>query len=727
MMMRATMLHLLWAAPVIVALHAYAVRKRRRALRRFASRRMLALLTSPAARTRRAWKALGACLAFALVVVALARPAWNPQPRELRRRGRDLVFVLDISRSMLAEDVAPSRLESAKRAILDCLGALHGDRVGLVAFAGEAAVQCPLTLDYAFFRMRLEDVGPRSVAQGGTRIGHALDTVFEKVLTRERPGFQDVILITDGEGHDGAPAQNARRLDQAGARLIAIGVGDPRRGGRISVSDPETGREAFLTHDDQEVWTRLRAESLRRMVGETSRGVYVHAATGAPDVAGVYGQLIAADEQREFEGRTILRYDEKFQVFLAAAFALLFAGALAGEPRRRLGVKVLPLLLLLALSPAPAGAASTRKLLAEGNAAYAETDYEAAAAAYQEALSRAPDSAPALYNLGSAYYRQGDYESAVEAYESALYFAKDPALSARARHNIGNCLFRQAEAARPIDRGAAREMFLWSAHCYGAALELDRLRADSARNLELARLTIHAIGEEIRAEEERQRELQQALSEIAAELAELIERQEAAAATCKSLMAQEDAQVEPLAAEQRAVERDTRLTAGKIEALESRLPGMPAFLDEAPPDVPSPLAAVLRHVLQAAEAQGAAGQSLEKGTPAPAYPLQREAVRELKQALEAMPKPSTGDPGEDQEGDEEFDEESDEDDTEYEESDEEGDRRAPRPEAGETDAEDDEFTAPLESPEDILEEERRSNEQRQKKRPESRKAAEKDW
>lgn len=327
------MLHLLWLLPLVAGFVVYAARRRRRDLALFIEEGLLDRVVVTASALRRRWKAALVLAALFLLIVGLTRPAWNPKPKTIERRGRDVVFVLDVSRSMLAEDLAPNRLERAKLAILDCLERLEGDRVGLVAFAGTAAVKCPLTLDYGFFRLMLEDVSVDSISRGGTMIGDALRKVLDEVFDDQEKQFKDVILITDGEDHDSFPLQAAQQAGERGVRLIAIGLGDENEGKRIPVTD-ETGRRTFLKYRGQEVWSRLDADTLRKMVNATPGGKYLNVATGTIDLGNVYTRLVAGAEKKRLESETIKQYEEKFQIFLGAAFALLCAELLVGERRK---------------------------------------------------------------------------------------------------------------------------------------------------------------------------------------------------------------------------------------------------------------------------------------------------------------------------------------------------------------------------------------------------------
>jgi Mg-chelatase subunit ChlD len=260
-------------------------------------------------------------------VLALARPAWNLQKQELQESGRDVIFLLDVSRSMLAEDLHPNRLEHAKTAILDCIEALAGDRVALVLFAGSAEIRCPLTVDYNYFRMALRQAAPDSVAAGGTMLAHALQRTVDKLLDPEKAGMQDVILITDGEDLIEGPdeIEAVKLLDRIDARLIAVGLGDRYRGSRIVMEDEETGARMFMMHDNTEVWTKLHSETLRRMAAHVSEGVYFEVGSGPLDLARIYRQVMEHTPRMETDSRVTERYEEKFHLFLGGAVLVMLA------------------------------------------------------------------------------------------------------------------------------------------------------------------------------------------------------------------------------------------------------------------------------------------------------------------------------------------------------------------------------------------------------------------
>lgn len=329
-------LSLLWLVPAIIVLFAWAAYMRRRVIRLFVDADILdrlVLVVNPAGRL---WKAALIVLGFVFVVIALARPAWNPKPRTVERRGRDIVFVLDVSKSMLAEDLAPNRLERAKLAITDMIERLQGDRAGLVVFAGSAVLKCPLTMDYGFFKLMLDGVSVMSASRGGTMIGDAVRKALDEAFDDQEKKYKDIILITDGEDHDSFPVEAAEEAGERGIRIIAVGLGDETHGKRIPITD-ENGKRTFITYQGREIWSKLDAATLRRMVNQTPGGRYLNVATGTIDLGDVYTKLIAGEEKREIESKTVKLYEEKFQIFVSIAIFLLLIEMMVGERRRVTG------------------------------------------------------------------------------------------------------------------------------------------------------------------------------------------------------------------------------------------------------------------------------------------------------------------------------------------------------------------------------------------------------
>ena len=311
---------LLWLLLPLLAVWLLAGRARRRAARSFGT-------SAAVTGTTRNMRPLLACLTllgYAALVVAVARPGWESQATTLERRGRDVVFVVDVSRSMLAEDLAPNRLERAKLAILDTLEQLSGDRVALVAFAGSAVVKSPLTFDYGFFRLAVQQLSVTSVARGGSLIGDALRTVRDQVFDDRTVEYRDLLLITDGGDHDSFPAAAAEELGQRGVRLLAVGLGDDSAGQPIPlVGGTKDGHPAYVEHEGQMVLSQLDADLLRGIAGATPGGRYIHVATGNVDLGRLYQELIASASGRLLETESVELVRERFQTFIAIALLLL--------------------------------------------------------------------------------------------------------------------------------------------------------------------------------------------------------------------------------------------------------------------------------------------------------------------------------------------------------------------------------------------------------------------
>lgn len=220
-------LWLIFLVPVLGLLYAYAFHQKGRALRAFASHSTLKFLSSSVSRTKQVVKAGLILLSVVFLVLTMMRPWGNPRQETVHKKGRDVVFLLDVSKSMLAQDLKPNRLERAKVAIQDVLKVMKGDRVGLVIFAGNNALKCPLTHDYDFFLTILDKVSLDDVSRGGTNLGDAIRTATRKVFGEKEGKFRDVILITDGEDHGSMPEKAAEEAARHGIRIHTVGLGSP--------------------------------------------------------------------------------------------------------------------------------------------------------------------------------------------------------------------------------------------------------------------------------------------------------------------------------------------------------------------------------------------------------------------------------------------------------------------------------------------------------------------
>ena len=304
--------------------------RKRRSLCAFAGSEVLGRINGSVSVGRQVFKGLLLLVGFSSIVFALCEPAWNGRPRKVKRRGRDIAVLLDVSKSMLAEDIKPNRLERAKIAISDLLNVLEGDRIGLVTFAGNTTVKCPLTHNYAFMRFVLSDVGTESTSKGGTKIGDAIRDAVEKVFDEGSEKYRDVILITDGEDHESYPKEAASVAGGKGIRIIAIGLGDEEVGTPVPVVGAD-GKKENLTYEGAPVLSKLDAETLRFVAYNSAGGMYIPVRTGTFDLDKIYADLVASAQKRELESLSVIEYDEKFQVFLAFGIFLIVCEKLVKE------------------------------------------------------------------------------------------------------------------------------------------------------------------------------------------------------------------------------------------------------------------------------------------------------------------------------------------------------------------------------------------------------------
>lgn len=321
----------LWAlalVPLLVALHVWAGSRRRRALSRFADTALVGRLTAAVSATARRWKAVLSAAAIGLLALALARPQFGTRVETVRSRGQDIVVAVDLSRSMLAEDVPPNRLERARLATLRLMQGLDGDRIGLVAFAGDAFVQSPLTIDYSAAGMFLAAMHPDLMPVQGTDLGAALRVSLDHLEQGARDA-RTIVLVTDGEDHEDDFESELERAAAGGVRVHVVGIGSTE-GVPIPVADERGRRVGFLRDEDGSVvTTRLGDETLRR-VAERTGARYVRVDAGGAALDELVEDLAGADGEA-IEERQITQFEERFQLLLALAGLLLLVEWLLPE------------------------------------------------------------------------------------------------------------------------------------------------------------------------------------------------------------------------------------------------------------------------------------------------------------------------------------------------------------------------------------------------------------
>lgn len=458
---RMWVLHFLWLVPASALLLLIRARLEKRALERLADPGLLPRLAGTPRKGLRLFRGAFQVLGLGFMVLALAGPRWGSRYQEVHRKGVDIMVVVDISSSMRVADVKPNRLERSRREVRDFLRVVKGDRVGLVAFSGAAFVQCPLTLDYAALEMFLGALEPGLIPVPGTDLGAALDTALS-AFDMQKETDRVILLITDGEDHEGKGLEAAGRASEKEVRVYVFGVGDPAGG-------PVPGEEGGFRKDREGkmILSRLREASLREIASATG-GRYVRSRAGDLDLDLLYFNGIKRDTQdAELKSGKIRVREERFALFALAAFVLLLlAGCLRDRDRGVTAALVLWATLCL-LNPFPAQAGPGAEEL------YRQGRYEEAERAYAREDMDHPGEVRHRYNRGCAAYMKGDYQSASSAFSSVLKRTRDPRVRYRAAFNRGNAAYRQGD-------------FLSAADHYREALVLRPGDPDAAFNLELA-------------------------------------------------------------------------------------------------------------------------------------------------------------------------------------------------------------------------------------------------
>lgn len=317
-----TQLEWLWLVAVCLGAVVFAAVAQRRARARFATSNLIRRVLPPVQRFRRTAGTVLVTGAMVLMVLALVDVRWGKVWREVPQKGIEVVFVLDVSRSMLADDAAPSRLERAKQQIKDTVDEMAGDRVGLVVFAGDVRQQIPLTTHYDDFKQRLDEVGPHNVRRGGSDLANAIDAASQAFLTKSN-AHKAMVIFTDGTEQTSEPIEAARKAHaESGVRIFTVGLGDMEKGSRIPIETKN--RTGYLEHDGQTVWSKLNSEVLKQVATETD-GAFVPAGTKQVNMADVYHNYIAGVEQTEFDTAKINQYEARYQWFLVPALVLLLA------------------------------------------------------------------------------------------------------------------------------------------------------------------------------------------------------------------------------------------------------------------------------------------------------------------------------------------------------------------------------------------------------------------
>ncbi len=393
-------------------------------------------------------------LSVALLIIASARPQWGQINRPIKRMGVDVVFALDLSRSMLARDATPNRLQAAKDEIETTMQLLSGDRVGLVVFTSVSFAQSPLTTDYGAIRFYLDKLDPEQMPMGGTSVGRAMLDAIEllEAHAEEASAAENrvIVLITDGEDHESDPLGAAHAAREKGIHVVTVGLGSSE-GERIPILNPDGSIAGFKRdREGNIVRTRLDSNSLER-IAQTTGGRYIHF-TGKNSVANGVVSYVNELEKTELETLMRERYEDRFAWFVGPALLLLLLSAGLGDRRRRKKQAAIATALVAAFTlwGCDRPFEQPQDEVAAANELVERGEFQKALELYEEAQKQHPTTPELSYNKGRALLGLERFEEAQQAFAKGLE-SVDPQLRFDSQANLGLALAGQEEWAEAYE------------------------------------------------------------------------------------------------------------------------------------------------------------------------------------------------------------------------------------------------------------------------------------
>lgn len=480
-------------------------------MERFVAAHLLGRLTgniSPRRRLLKKWLWLAALFCCFL---ALARPQYGFRMVEVKRKGIDILFALDTSKSMLTEDVRPNRLERAKLAIMDFVGRLEGDRVGLLPFAGSAFLMCPLTIDYSAFEDSLTTVNTAIIPRGGTDLARAIGLAESSL--QSNANHKILVLLTDGENLEGDALAAATKAAQKGMTIFTVGVGTTA-GELIPV--PAGGPGNFVKDESGKFITSRLDEKSLSAIAQAAGGIYVPLGKNGEGLDTIYQQKLSLLPKKEVAEKQHKEPLERFSWPLGAAVLLLmvefmvsgrkserflllpFIKTAGRRMRKELKPKTVVLFLVLSLAGFDPARAS------KGEEAWANGDFPVASEFYNQALKKNPDDPRLQYNAGTAAYKNNLYEDAITFFQQALQ-SEDLGLQEQTYYNLGNALFKRGEELLPQDPGQTEKLWQQSLDAYAGSLKLRQQGVDAQENRDMVSKRL----EELKKQQEQQAKQQQ--------------------------------------------------------------------------------------------------------------------------------------------------------------------------------------------------------------------------
>jgi Ca-activated chloride channel family protein len=498
--------------------------RQRAALATFASSHLHAQLTASFSAAKRHWKRGLFLAAVGCLFLALARPQAGFRWEEVKRHGIEVVFAVDTSRSMLTPDVKPDRLTRAKLAVDDFVSHLNGDGVGLIAFAGNAFLQCPITLDYDAFHESLEAVDTTIIPRGGTDIASAIREA--QAALQNRPGKDKIlILLTDGEDLEGSALATANASAKDGLKICTVGVGTAN-GDLIPIPAEQGG--GFVKDDSGQFVKSHLGEAGLKSIAEATGGLYAPLGAQGHGLDTIYQQALAPLAKHDLASRRQRVYTERFQWPLTGSLALLLASVLVGTRRRsprknqvpasvtgtvrphlmaQPAAAMLGAMLCLPFNHAQASTATAEKAYQKGDFATAQREYAAAA-------QRDPKKPDLQFNVGTAAYKAGQFPQAAEAFQKSLDGkpSADPkrlAAQEDAYYDLGNTLYRSGQKTEPSNAQQTIQTWEQAVKTYGAALQLRPNDTDAKYNRDLVQRKLDQLKKQQEQQQKQQQQSQQ--------------------------------------------------------------------------------------------------------------------------------------------------------------------------------------------------------------------------
>ena len=432
-------LWLLVLIPILALIRFISYRNQKKRLRKFGEPALLKELMPDVSRFRPSVKFWILQGALALLVLMLARPQMGTKISQEKRVGIETIICMDISNSMLAEDIVPSRLDRSKMMIENLVDHFSNDKIGLIVFAGDAFVQLPITSDYVSAKMFLSSIDPSMIATQGTDIGRAIDMATHSFTPEEGIG-RAIIVITDGENHEGGAVEAASAAKDAGMRVYVLGVGSSK-GSPI----PIPGTDDYMKDNTGNTVMSALNEQMCKELAQAGGGAYIHVENNSAAQDQLDNELDKLSK-KETTATLYSEFDEQFQAFGLLALLLLVLEICILDRRNPLlknislfGKKkrAAAMLCLLLVAASASAQMTDRQYIRQGNKQFRSGDYANAEVSYRKAIEKNAKNAQAAFNLGNALMAQKKDSAAVEQFEGAARLETNPLRKAQAYHNMG--------------------------------------------------------------------------------------------------------------------------------------------------------------------------------------------------------------------------------------------------------------------------------------------------